>query len=108
MRVGRFNVSYKCIDVAGMERLLSSGAIQLIDVRDSSAFSEAAMKGAQNINYNNFRQFMKVTPKETPIIVYCYHGHASKEMAQMFVDFGYQEVYSLDGGYEGWRLSQQG
>jgi thiosulfate/3-mercaptopyruvate sulfurtransferase len=43
------------------------------------------------------------TAKDRPVLIYCYHGHASREYAQVFTDFGFSDVYSLDGGYEAWR-----
>ena len=33
-------------------------------------------------------------------MIYCYHGNASQVYASMFADFQYNEVYSVDGGYE--------
>jgi len=43
---------------------------------------------------------MKRLPKDAPVVIYCYHGNASKVFAQMFVDFRYSKVFSVDGGYE--------
>ncbi|MGL5597426.1 MAG: rhodanese-like domain-containing protein, partial [Aeromonas sp.] len=40
---------------------------------------------------------------DTPVIVMCYHGNSSQGAAQYLLQQGYDEVYSLDGGFEGWR-----
>ena len=45
---------------------------------------------------------LSATPKDAPVLIYCYHGNASQEFAQIFSDFRFREVYSLDGGYEAW------
>ena len=37
--------------------------------------------------------------KEAPLLIYCYHGNASKTYAQMFADFHFTRVFSIDGGY---------
>lgn len=39
-------------------------------------------------------------PKDAPVVIYCYHGNASKTYAQMFTGFRYSQVFSVDGGYE--------
>jgi thiosulfate sulfurtransferase len=35
-------------------------------------------------------------------LVYCYHGHSSQSAAEHFVENGFANVYSLDGGYTAW------
>ena len=45
---------------------------------------------------------MQQTDFETPVIVCCYHGISSQQAAQFLIHQGYDEVYSLDGGYEAW------
>ncbi|MGL5628515.1 MAG: rhodanese-like domain-containing protein, partial [Plesiomonas shigelloides] len=38
-----------------------------------------------------------------PVIVMCYHGNSSQGAAQYLVNQGFDEVYSLNGGFEAWR-----
>jgi len=38
-------------------------------------------------------------PRERPVFIYCYHGHASQTWAEMFIDFGFTEVADLIGGW---------
>ena len=44
---------------------------------------------------------------ETSLLIYCYHGHTSQHLAEFFSDFGFKDVYSLEGGYEAWKESNQ-
>ncbi|CAL75719.1 putative thiosulfate sulfurtransferase; Rhodanese-like domain/ankyrin repeat domain protein [Bradyrhizobium sp. ORS 278] len=74
------------------------------DVRDQASFNAARMAGAQHLTQRNLSELIAGTNRRTAILIYCYHGHASQEYAQTFSDFGFTEVYSLDGGYEAWRL----
>ncbi|CCE06184.1 putative thiosulfate sulfurtransferase; Rhodanese-like domain/ankyrin repeat domain protein [Bradyrhizobium sp. STM 3843] len=74
------------------------------DVRDAASFAQAHIIGAQHLTQRNLSQLITATNRRTPILIYCYHGNASQEYAQTFSDFGFTEVYSLDGGYEAWRL----
>ncbi|WP_257166171.1 ankyrin repeat domain-containing protein [Bradyrhizobium sp. SRS-191] len=73
------------------------------DVRDQASFKAAHMAGAQHLTQRNLSELITGTARRTPILIYCYHGNASQEYAQTFSDFGFMEVYSLDGGYEAWR-----
>ena len=42
-------------------------------------------------------------PKNSPIVVYCVHGHeVSQGVATQLNELGYESVY-LEGGIEGWR-----
>ncbi|MGJ4929981.1 ankyrin repeat domain-containing protein [Bradyrhizobium sp. HKCCYLS2038] len=73
------------------------------DVRDQASFTAAHIAGAQHLTQRNLSALISGTTRHSAILIYCYHGHASQEYAQTFSDFGFTEVYSLDGGYEAWR-----
>lgn len=69
----------------------------------SSTCATPHINGARHLSVRNLSEVTSRTAKDTPILICCYHGHASREYAQIFSDFGFTEVYSLDGGYEAWR-----
>src|SRR6266568_8889111 len=70
----------------------------------NSAFSNRGRRGEEPVvSHANISAVLGTTAKAQPILIYCYHGNASREYAQIFSDFGFSEVYSLDGGYEAWR-----
>jgi len=99
----RERTQFKCIGVDEAERLIQRGDALTVDVRDPNSFRQAHISGAQPVSMANISTVLSGTPKDRPILIYCYHGHASREYAQVFSDFGFKEVYSLDGGYEAWR-----
>ena len=74
-----------------------------LDVRDAGAYGVSHMEGARNVTFSGLGELIVRTPKTAPLLIYCYHGHASREFAQTLSDFGFKEVYSLDGGYEAWQ-----
>jgi len=37
-------------------------------------------------------------------VVVCYHGNSSQQAAQFFAGEGFNDVYSMDGGFEAWKL----
>jgi thiosulfate/3-mercaptopyruvate sulfurtransferase len=82
---------------------LTKDQLLILDCRDHNAFEQAHIPGARNISISNLAAIIDATPKDQPILIYCYHGFASQEYAQIFTDFRFQEVYSLDGGFEAWR-----
>ncbi len=75
-------------------------ALALFDSRDEINYRRAHITGADPLNENLFSEIASSLPKNIPVMVYCYHGNASQTYAEMFADFRYREVYSVDGGYE--------
>ncbi len=71
-------------------------------MRDFRSYMTGHHPKALHLTDSNLRSLIKHTSKQVPILIYCYHGHSSQDMAQLFGDFGFSEVYSLDGGWEAW------
>jgi len=99
----RQRVQFKCVNIQDAEEMLRHKDMVVLDVRDVENFRRGRLDGAQQVSMTNISAVINDTAKDRPILIYCYHGHASREYAQAFSDFGFSEVYSLDGGYEGWR-----
>ncbi len=72
----------------------------VFDVRDMASYQKAHVDGAAYLSEDRLLAWMKRLPKEAPLVIYCYHGNASKTFAQMFVDFRYSSMFSVDSGYE--------
>jgi len=51
-----------------------------------------------------FDAFLAAADRDQPLLVYCYHGNSSQGAADYFFNQGFEDVYSMDGGYEAWRL----
>lgn len=94
---------FRCINVEDAEEMLRSKDALVLDVRDVETFRRGRIEGAQHVSMANISAVINGTATERPILIYCYHGYASREYAQVFSDFGFSEVQSLDGGYEAWR-----
>ena len=50
--------------------------------------------------------FMDEVEFEQPILVMCYHGISSQGAAQYLVNQGFEQVYSVDGGFEAWHRAE--
>jgi thiosulfate sulfurtransferase len=74
--------------------------LAIFDVRDMASYQRAHVDGAAHLSEERLLAWTRRLPKEAPVMIYCYHGNASKIYAQMFVDFRHTRVFSVDGGYE--------
>lgn len=76
--------------------------IMLVDIRDPQSFRAGHADGAFHLTNDTVNTFMDQTDFEQPILVMCYHGHSSQGAAQYLLNVGYETVYSINGGFEGW------
>jgi thiosulfate sulfurtransferase len=95
---------YKRISVDEAKTLMEAGDATIADVRAADAFSAGSIANAIHIQQETMDDFLADTAKETPLIIYCYHGNSSQGAANYFSEQGFEEVYSVDGGYEAWRV----
>ena len=79
----------------------------VVDIRDPQSFSMGHMPGALHLSNDNFAEFLNNTAEEKPVLVVCYHGVSSQQAANVIAQQGFKNVYSMDGGFETWKLSQQ-
>lgn len=101
--------AFCCISASEAISLLRSEPPPFVfDVRDMANYQKAHLDGAAHLSEDRLLAWMKRLPKEAPVVIYCYHGNASKVFAQMFIDFRYSKVFSVDGGYEALVAAQAG
>lgn len=98
----RLRVPYQCIGLHEAQALIQRDDVLVLDARDDSSFREAHIGGARQISISNLSELVHQTARDRTIVIYCYHGYASREYAQVFSDFGFAKVYSVDGGYKAW------
>ncbi|TNE77878.1 MAG: hypothetical protein EP334_06065 [Gammaproteobacteria bacterium] len=99
---GEVMSGYQCISVNEAENMIRELDVLVLDMRDSSFYNRGHFPNALHLDDNNLRMLLKHTAKDVPILIYCYHGHSSQDMARLFADFGFKNCFSLDGGYEAW------
>ncbi|WP_026607458.1 rhodanese-like domain-containing protein [Methylocapsa acidiphila] len=95
--------SFERIGVEAARALIDAGDALVLDMRDPGSYDGGHIDGAEHVTEANIFNFLSGTPKDKPVLIYCYHGNASQVYAKTFADFRFTKVYSLDGGYEGWR-----
>lgn len=98
--------AWRRINVKEARLLLQRPNLKVFDMRDQASYAQGHIDGAEYLSNNNLEEIILKTPRQDPVLIYCYHGNASQTGAKLFTDFGFQEVYDLVGGYELWRTSQ--
>lgn len=93
---------FKRIAPEQAQQLREAGA-QLVDIRDPQSFAMGHVRGSQHIDNHSVADFIRAADLDAPLLVLCYHGNSSQSAAAYFVQQGFTEVYSVDGGFELWR-----
>jgi len=90
------------IDVNEAQTIMDKGGALVLDVRDADSYHRGHIEGSQLATKESFQGFVSTAPKDKPLIICCYHGNSSQAYAKYFVEQGFGDVYSLDGGFEAW------
>ena len=77
--------------------------LNIIDIRDRVSYSQGHIRGAVHVDNSTVASYLESTDLKKPLIVCCYHGNSSQGAAEYFFEQGFEETYSLDGGFEEWR-----
>ncbi len=96
--------TFSRISATEAKTLIDESNAIVVDVRDERSFSTGHIPQARKLDNNNVQQFVSDTDFKTPVIVYCYHGNISQSGASFIAQQGFDQVYSLDGGFTGWKL----
>ncbi|WP_207493364.1 rhodanese-like domain-containing protein [Aridibaculum aurantiacum] len=86
-----------------MERV-KAGAL-LVDVREDNEWDAGHAKGAKHLGRGVIeRDIIKEVPdKNTEMVLYCGGGFRSALSADNLQKMGYNNVYSMDGGWKAWK-----
>ena len=72
----------------------------ILDMRDTDTFTKGHIEGALPADETQIRKLMK--NRTQPVVLCCYHGHSSRELATLLCQMGMQRVYNLEGGWHAW------
>jgi len=93
---------YQRISCTDAKALIDSKDVNIIDIRDEKTFNGGHITDAEHIDNTSIAEFINDTDHATAVIVCCYHGNSSQSAGAYLAEQGFEEVYSLDGGYEQW------
>ena len=76
----------------------------IIDIRTPQEYSQGHIEGAVNINYydSNFIDQIAKYDKNQPIFIYCRSGNRTSPASKKIADFGFKQIYDLEGGILSW------
>ncbi|MCO4837530.1 MAG: thiosulfate sulfurtransferase GlpE [Oceanospirillaceae bacterium] len=83
---------------------VSQGAY-LVDIRDINSYQQSHIKNSTRICNETLPTFLREADLDKPIIVCCYHGISSIQAAGFLAQQGFDEVYSLTGGYTAYSVA---
>jgi thiosulfate sulfurtransferase len=93
---------FQRISIAAAREIIAAGDAQVVDVRDEQAYASSRVANATHLSNTNLQDFLQDADPDRPVIVYCYHGNSSQSAAAFLVEKGFEQVYSVDGGFEHW------
>lgn len=96
----------KQIDVLTAKQMLESTDVTFVDVRDEVSYRIGHPEGAISLTNANLNEFILDTNKSHPVLVICYHGISSLNVGEYLSQNGFEDVYSISGGYEEWRRDE--
>ena len=96
---------FKCINSLQAAELIRKGA-SVVDIRDAQSFAQGHISKSFNLSNENLHEFMASADMDHPTLVCCYHGISSQSAATFLIEQGFDDVYSIDGGFEAWRVEQ--
>jgi thiosulfate sulfurtransferase len=100
-------MKYKTISIADSEKLIKETKPMILDCRDLKDYRAGHLEEALHVHEGLKDSLVKRGDKQRSLLIYCYYGHASEHLAEFFFDFGFKDVYSLEGGYSSWKEKHQ-
>lgn len=87
------------------QKLQQTPGIKLVDVRERNEWEEGFVPGAVHVprGFLESRIEETIPDKDAPVILYCAGGVRSAFAAQTLQQMGYSNVYSMAGGFGGWK-----
>lgn len=98
--------SFKHLSVNQLIQMAESQTnVQIVDIRDPASFESNHIDNSTNLTNENLGRFISQADMDSPLVVVCYHGISSQNAAQYLIEQGFDDVYSLDGGYTAWHAA---
>ena len=94
------NNSFEMISLEDAKDIIKDEDSLILDIRDEASYSDSHYSNAIHLSNKNFNKIIEKTERKKTILVYCYKGISSQNVAQQFCNLGFENVYSLNGGYK--------
>lgn len=94
---------FQTITAADLPALLSNDTPLLLDCRSLKDYKTGHMENAMHAHDGLVEALISKGDRERTMVIYCYHGHSSEHLAELFGVNGFLQVYSVNGGYDSWK-----
>lgn len=95
-------MSYDTILAHEIPSALQEKEFVILDMRDKTSFEREHIDGAELVDDSIISQLIREKKKDKPILIYCYHGNSSRDLASFFSGIGFSHVFNLEGGWQAW------
>ena len=88
-----------------VESINNSKSCTVLDVRTKEEYEEGFIKNSINLNIYDSQSFsdgINKLKKSNSIYVYCRSGARSSQACELMTQFGFENVYNLEGGITEW------
>lgn len=82
--------------------MIESEDVTLLDVRTEEEYDSAHIEGTILIPVSELGNRTEELNKSGKIVVYCRSGHRSAIASGILIEHGFEEVYNVLGGINGW------
>jgi phage shock protein E len=85
------------------EKIAEEG-VRILDVRTPDEISEGYIEGAQFVDFyrEDFKIEIESLNKEFAYAIYCRSGKRSSQAMEIMQEFGFENLYNLEGGIIEW------
>jgi len=97
-----YMTTYQNICIENALEIIDKDNCIIIDIRDIKSYNEGRLPGAKRFEEREILRMRKSSQRHDPVLVYCYHGNSSKDIASLLCTLGFSDVYNLEGGYTAW------
>ncbi|HJM07690.1 MAG TPA: rhodanese-like domain-containing protein [SAR324 cluster bacterium] len=76
--------------------------ISILDVRPPEERAKASLSNSQMLDNHIAQEIIDSWDMDTPMMLICHQGIRSRQAAQYFTSQGFQQVYNVSDGIDGW------
>ena len=87
------------------EMLKQNPDIKLLDVRTAEERDIACIENSLMLDDQLAQEILDSWNKESPMMLICHHGVRSLQAGQYFTSQGFQQVYHVSDGIDGWSIN---
>ncbi|MFT6152853.1 MAG: thiosulfate sulfurtransferase [Bermanella sp.] len=96
---------FQRISAEQLKQKIDTESLTIVDVRDPNSYFSGHISNALLLDNNSVGKLIETGEYDKSIVVCCYHGNSSQGAAQYLFEQGFKQAYSLDGGFEVWKIA---